>query len=174
MISIHNIHNDVSEELISARGRFEALKSYHEAFAVIKEELDEFWEQVRKWPKNHDVYKMRKELILKSLLICLLIGFFFSCMIRYRIEYIPQNEPIQIETEKSAAISFKKVLFQIHPGTKVGETNPHERSSKPIYWQTSISVADEQNNLASTSNCFSVYKHCFKKCIDESIPYNFS
>lgn len=37
--------------------------SHHEAYAVILEELDEYWEQVKRWPKRHDPVEMRTELI---------------------------------------------------------------------------------------------------------------
>ncbi len=53
----------VEDELIRARGAHKPLSSSHEAFAVIKEELDEFWEQVRLKRADRDRPAMLKELI---------------------------------------------------------------------------------------------------------------
>lgn len=37
--------------------------THHHAYAVLKEELEEYWEEVKSWPKRHDPENMRKELI---------------------------------------------------------------------------------------------------------------
>jgi hypothetical protein len=53
--------NAVADELMKARSKFGPMASTHEAYAVIKEEFDEFWEEMRK--KNPDLVNMRMELI---------------------------------------------------------------------------------------------------------------
>ena len=53
--------NAVADELQRARAKFGPMASTHEAYAVIKEEFDEFWEELRK--KNPDFSNMRDELI---------------------------------------------------------------------------------------------------------------
>ncbi|GIW60265.1 MAG: hypothetical protein KatS3mg087_1331 [Patescibacteria group bacterium] len=45
----------VKDELIRAMGRYRPSRSAHEAFAIIKEEVDELWEAVRT-NNTHKVY----------------------------------------------------------------------------------------------------------------------
>ena len=58
-----NVFIDMAEELDHASVAFTEMNSAHEAYAVILEELDEFWDQVRLKPAMQDKAKMRKELI---------------------------------------------------------------------------------------------------------------
>lgn len=62
----NDIVDDIDRELADARHKFENMNSYHEAYGILKEELDEFWDCVRLW-KGNDVFlyeeKCRKELI---------------------------------------------------------------------------------------------------------------
>jgi len=51
----------VEKELNSAYDKFNDFNSYHEGYAVIKEELDELWDEVKK--KKPDKEKMGNELI---------------------------------------------------------------------------------------------------------------
>lgn len=55
------IYEEIKKELKSANEKFPPFKSTHEAYAVILEEVDEFWDEVKK--KNSDRENMRKELI---------------------------------------------------------------------------------------------------------------
>lgn len=55
--------NDVCDELKRARSKHCTLNSAHEAYAVILEELDEYWEQVRLRRQDRDRAKMRLELV---------------------------------------------------------------------------------------------------------------
>ena len=54
----------VEDELVFARDKFPPIHSIHEGYAVIKEELDEFWEECKE--KRIDIMKnknMLKELV---------------------------------------------------------------------------------------------------------------
>lgn len=55
-------HEQVADELLSARRHHKNLNSLHEGYAVILEELDEVWEEVKK-RKEH----RRDELIVHEL-----------------------------------------------------------------------------------------------------------
>lgn len=63
MIELELLFAETENELREATKSFNKMASFHEAFAVIKEELDEYWDQCKVWPKSHDITKMRKELI---------------------------------------------------------------------------------------------------------------
>lgn len=52
---------DVLTEYCRAREDYPPMASAHEGFAVLLEEVDELWEQVRIKQKNHDHKSMRKE-----------------------------------------------------------------------------------------------------------------
>lgn len=54
---------DIGVELQKARRHHPPLNSDHEAYAVIKEELDEYWEEVRKVSNMRDREAMRAELV---------------------------------------------------------------------------------------------------------------
>ena len=54
---------EVSDELQRARNGHLSLHSAHEAYAVILEEVDELWDEVKKKRKNRDIDAMRNELI---------------------------------------------------------------------------------------------------------------
>lgn len=51
-----------SDEIQKARGSHAPMQSVHEAYAVILEELDEFWEEVRKKKADRSTANMSKEL----------------------------------------------------------------------------------------------------------------
>src|SRR5207245_2789125 len=53
----------VGDELHRARERYPNMASPHEGYAVIKEELDEYWEATRRKPSERDPEEMRRELI---------------------------------------------------------------------------------------------------------------
>lgn len=49
---------DVKDEIAKARAKHDPVNSLHEGYAVIYEELDEFWEEVRsqdpeRWPRAY-------------------------------------------------------------------------------------------------------------------------
>lgn len=53
----------VERELEMARGKHTPIASVHEGYSVILEELDEFWEEVKKKKANRNNFKMLMELI---------------------------------------------------------------------------------------------------------------
>lgn len=56
-----DIYKEIKKELDYANEKFPPFKSTHEAYAVILEEMDEFWDEVKK--RNPDLKNMKKELI---------------------------------------------------------------------------------------------------------------
>lgn len=50
-------------ELKAALAKHAPMHSHHEAYGVIYEELCEYFDQVRLWPKRHDEAHMREELL---------------------------------------------------------------------------------------------------------------
>ena len=57
------IADNVLDELIDATEMFPPMNSAHEGFAVLKEEVDELWEEVRAKQGARDIAKMRKEAV---------------------------------------------------------------------------------------------------------------
>jgi hypothetical protein len=53
----------VKEELASARVKYSDQRSFHEGYAVILEELDEFWDEVKRYPRTHNTTTMLRELV---------------------------------------------------------------------------------------------------------------
>lgn len=54
----------VYEEVQRAKAKYEFdFSSQHEGYAVILEELDELWEEIKKNEKNYDIEAQRKEAI---------------------------------------------------------------------------------------------------------------
>lgn len=62
-VAILDLLYQVRQELHAAIDKHPPLNSFHEAYAVILEELDEYWQQVKAWPERHDDAEMRKELL---------------------------------------------------------------------------------------------------------------
>ena len=52
---------DVAEELRTASNKFKPFASPHEGFAIIKEEVDELWEEIRKKSEYRNKDLMRSE-----------------------------------------------------------------------------------------------------------------
>ena len=60
---------NVGEEIIRARKKFKPFVNAHEAYAVLKEEVDEFWDEVKR--KKQDPAAMKHELIqIAAMAIC--------------------------------------------------------------------------------------------------------
>ena len=52
---------EVSFELSSAMKDYPPFSSAHEGYAILLEEVDELWDEVKKKPKDRDKEKMRAE-----------------------------------------------------------------------------------------------------------------
>ena len=55
--------NDIGIEVANARRKHLPMNSLHESYAVILEEVDELWDEVRAWQPGSDYDKARKECI---------------------------------------------------------------------------------------------------------------
>jgi hypothetical protein len=62
-MQIPDLMDEIAEELRSAIKRFAPFNSEHEGYAVIKEELDELWDEVKKRQSQRSPGDMRKEAI---------------------------------------------------------------------------------------------------------------
>jgi glutamyl-tRNA reductase len=53
----------VRAELIFARSKYRPMASAHEGWAIIREEIDELWDEVKKKPSERDTIAMYEELV---------------------------------------------------------------------------------------------------------------
>ena len=60
----------ITDELTTAILKHQSMNSAHEAYAVILEELEEFWEEVKKKRENRSPDRMRMELIQIAAMAC--------------------------------------------------------------------------------------------------------
>jgi hypothetical protein len=60
---VNEILDEVESEFVSASNKFGPFNSEHEGYAVLLEEMDELWEQIRLKPELRDKFKMKKECI---------------------------------------------------------------------------------------------------------------
>lgn len=66
------VSSGVEDEMIEAKKNYQDyFKNYHEAYAVIKEEFDELWDEIRK--KEHNKEAIRKEAIQTAAMLYRLI-----------------------------------------------------------------------------------------------------
>lgn len=64
LITDHNaMFVDVIHELRTAQKKFPAFHTAHEGFAVLLEEVDELWDEVKRKQGSRDKAKLRKEAI---------------------------------------------------------------------------------------------------------------
>lgn len=52
---------DIADELKDATKNNYSMVSPHEGFAILQEEVEELWEEIKKKPSERSVEKMRKE-----------------------------------------------------------------------------------------------------------------
>lgn len=62
-LSNTQLANIVVDELAAAEKKFGPMASAHEGYAVLLEEVDELWEEVRKKQSTHDRAAMYKEAV---------------------------------------------------------------------------------------------------------------
>jgi len=60
---VEDILYDVNDEVRRAMGEFPSFNSSHEGYAVIKEELDELWDEVKKKRHSRSNELLREEAI---------------------------------------------------------------------------------------------------------------
>jgi hypothetical protein len=53
--------DEVDEELAEATENYPPMRNYHEGYAVILEELDELWDEIKKRPTERDAKSLRNE-----------------------------------------------------------------------------------------------------------------
>jgi len=58
---LDNIASEFVDEYLKAKKKFPKFRSNHEGYAVIKEEVDELWDEIKK--KNESKERMREEAI---------------------------------------------------------------------------------------------------------------
>jgi hypothetical protein len=68
--TINIVLEDVMDELLAASAKFGAFNSAHEGFAVLKEEVDELWEEVRAKQGGRNPDALRKEAIQVAAMAC--------------------------------------------------------------------------------------------------------
>lgn len=67
---------ELVEEAYNAANRYPPFNSAHEGFAVLQEEVDELWDEVKKSPKKREPEKMREEAIQTG---AMALRFLFDC-----------------------------------------------------------------------------------------------
>ena len=64
-----SVFNDIKNEVLRAKDKYpDDFNSSHEAYAVILEELDELWDEIKK--KEPDYVKMKEEAIQCAAMLC--------------------------------------------------------------------------------------------------------
>jgi hypothetical protein len=61
--NLRRFYRDVDQELTRAMERYPRMNSAHEAYAVILEELEELWQEIKVKQAHHDHAAMRKEAV---------------------------------------------------------------------------------------------------------------
>jgi len=66
--------SEVASELMRAKGLYpEFFVNQHEAYAVILEEIDELWDEIKKKQKSYDLDAQRKEAIQAAAMLVRLV-----------------------------------------------------------------------------------------------------
>jgi hypothetical protein len=63
MKKTEEIINKIVEELESANQNYPLFNSYHEGYAVLLEEVDELWDEVKKNPSKQEKWRLKTEAI---------------------------------------------------------------------------------------------------------------
>jgi len=62
-MDMEQVLSEVRTEVIRASNKYPPFNSEHEGYAVLLEEVDELWVEVKKNPKTRDLAKVRAEAI---------------------------------------------------------------------------------------------------------------
>jgi len=69
-IKIENILAEVNQEVMTAHAQYPDMNSAHEGYAVLLEEVDELWDEVKVKQSNRSCESMRKEAIQVAAMAC--------------------------------------------------------------------------------------------------------
>lgn len=73
IIKIQSTFEDISDEILIAKTKHPGdFKNYHEAYAVILEEIDELWDEIKK--RDHDREQIREEATQAAAMLVRLIS----------------------------------------------------------------------------------------------------
>lgn len=67
---IDEITFHIKEEFNSAVEKHGSMKGFHEAYGILLEEFDEFWDEVKKKPSKQNKENMKLELIQIAAMCC--------------------------------------------------------------------------------------------------------
>lgn len=93
-LGIENIVQEILEEYKRARTVFSPMHSAHEGWAVIREELDELWDEVKDNKRDKEVQRlaMRKEALQTATMA---VAFMVEvCPASFHQEYPPHDSPV--------------------------------------------------------------------------------
>lgn len=62
--------HEVAKEFLTATKKFGPFNSAHEGFAILKEEVDELWDEVKAKQGSRDLDRMRKEAVQVAAMAC--------------------------------------------------------------------------------------------------------
>jgi len=62
-VTLEDVLLDIAEEVHRAEAKFLPFHSAHEGYAVILEELDELWDEVKKKPRDREPLQMETEAV---------------------------------------------------------------------------------------------------------------
>jgi hypothetical protein len=60
---LNAILTEISKEFQRAAGLYSPFASLHEGWAILEEEVEELWDEVKKSPKRRDAAKIREEAV---------------------------------------------------------------------------------------------------------------
>jgi hypothetical protein len=60
-MDVDSANNLILAELVKARSRFPIMASYHEGYAILLEEVEELWSEIKQNPKDRDAVAIREE-----------------------------------------------------------------------------------------------------------------
>ena len=74
-----NLAIELVEEAYNVTNRYPPFNSAHEGFAVLQEEIDELWDEVKKSPKKRNPQAMRVEAVQAG---AMTLRFLFDCCVK--------------------------------------------------------------------------------------------
>lgn len=122
--NIAHILTKVDKELIAALDNWPPFNSAHEGFAVLKEEVDELWDQVKVNQKKRDLSKMRNEAIQVAAM-----AIRFAAEVANETQIMPGISELAREEEEKMD-NTKEELELMPPGSPLsGMVNPFKKEN---------------------------------------------